>query len=153
VIDRVYVNEMAVGTTGSPQRSSAGSSSTTIAENGKQQLSNYALNGTKSATSIGDYISTTSGKSNGAPPSVYIEQMNLLDEQVPHQQHQQALDQVQERSRALTQQSPSLASENTSPLYNTVIRHGFETEYESEQYMNLLAEVGIHIYKTTDYIT
>lgn len=33
----------------------------------------------------------------------------------------------------------SITSKN--PSYNTVIRHGFEQQYESEQYMNLLAEV------------
>jgi hypothetical protein len=35
------------------------------------------------------------------------------------------------------------AVSSRNPIYNTVVRHGFAADYESEQYMSLLAEVGV----------
>lgn len=61
-------------------------------------------------------------------------------------EEQQLQDEQEAQQQLLRQQ---LTSSPDQPVYNTKIRHGFAADYESEQYMNLLAEVcllEIYIY-------
>lgn len=75
-------------------------------------------------------------KSNG---STQVTQLALWNKQ------QQELQQLQEeedyQQQLLQNHFLSNGNDFKHPVYNTRIRHGFEADYESEQYMTFLAEV------------
>lgn len=95
--------------------------------------------------------SHTRGHSNGRIPHEHYSEPRSNGSTSSNQlarwsQQQQDLQQLQEEEAHQQQllQNHLLSNGNASkhPVYNTRIRHGFEADYESEQYMTFLAEVS-----------
>lgn len=94
--------------------------------------------------------SHTRGHSNGRiTHEHYSDGSAPINQVVLYKQQQQDLQRLQDEEQHQQQllQNHLMSNGNLSrhPVYNTRIRHGFEADYESEQYMSFLAEVSVLI--------